>query len=84
MTLNIAMVTEALDHIWMSYRGPHMLTGLPADDSHPKFSHTMRLGNTEKPLFLLILCTGMWYWSLSLDNFSESKQFLGKCALPVP
>ena len=31
--------------VWMPYRGAHMLTGSVSENSHPKHSHIMRLGN---------------------------------------
>ena len=37
----------------------------------------------DKPLIILLLWTGMWYWSLSLYFFLQWKQFLGKCAFPL-
>ena len=45
MTLNAAMVTRALDFVWMSYRGPHMLFGSLSEYSHRMSCHTAKLGN---------------------------------------
>ena len=71
--------------IWMSYRGPPMLTGSLLEESPPKFSHKARFGNNWKLLIVLFLWTGTRYWSLftALFFFKQSKQFLGKCTLPV-
>ena len=45
MTLNIEKVTRTLDLVWMPYRGAHLLNGLLPEDSHPKLSHVVTLGN---------------------------------------
>ena len=45
MTLNIAVVKKALDYVWMSYGGAHTLTGSLPENSHPKYSHIVRLDN---------------------------------------
>ena len=36
---------RALDFVWMSYRGAHMLTDSLPEGSHPKSSHIVRLSN---------------------------------------
>ena len=45
MTLNVFMLTRVLDFLWMSYRGAHKLDGSLPEDSHPKSSLIVRLGN---------------------------------------
>ena len=45
MILKIYMVTRVMDFIWMSYSGPHMLTGLLPEDSNLKSSNIARFGN---------------------------------------
>ena len=39
MTLNIAVVTKALEFAWMPCRGAHMFAGSLPENSHPKYSH---------------------------------------------
>ena len=65
------METRALEFVWMSYRGLHLLTG--SEDSYSKCSNVARLCRTDQQLFVLILWTGTWYWSFSLDTFLKSK-----------
>ena len=45
MTLNILLVARVMEFIWVSYRGPHMLTDSLLEDSHSKSSHIARFGN---------------------------------------
>ena len=45
MTLKISLVTRVMEFIWMSYRGPDMLTDSLLEDSHPKSSHIARFGS---------------------------------------
>ena len=42
MTLNIVVVTRAVDFVWMSFRVSHMLAGSLPEDSHVKYSHIVR------------------------------------------
>ena len=60
-----------------------MLTGSLPEHIHPKSSNTARLGNNCKLPIFLLLWKGTWYWSLSVDVFLKSKQFLEKFASPV-
>ena len=45
IVLNIAMVTRALEFECTSCRDLHMLTGSLPEESYPKTSHIVRLGN---------------------------------------
>ena len=45
MTVNVFMLTRVLGFLWMSYRGAHKLDGSLPEDSHPKSSLIVRLGN---------------------------------------
>ena len=47
LTLNISVVARALDFVWVSYRGPHMLIESLLENSHPKSSRIARLGNNH-------------------------------------
>ena len=72
--------------IWKPCRGARMLTGSLPEDSHPKTSHIVKLARyltTDQPLIALLLWTGAWCWSQSLNDFLQSEQFWEKCACPV-
>ena len=45
VNLNIAVVKKVLDFVWTSYGGAHMLIGLLPENSNPKYSHIVKLGN---------------------------------------
>ena len=45
MTLNIVVVRQAIDIVWLPYTGAHMLTGSLPEKSKTKYSHIVRLGN---------------------------------------
>ena len=69
------MVIKALGFIWMSYRVPNMVAGVLPEDSHQKTSHKI---TTDKPLIVVLLLTGMHYWSPSLNAFYTVKAIFRK------
>ena len=77
------MVIGALDFVWTSYSGLHMLFGSLREETYPKFSHIVRSGSNCQST----TCSTSLNRNVVLVTFTgpflQSKQFWGNCACPV-